>query len=160
MVIHSDIDTSMPTLLYQYMYIELMRYISASQYGPVSTTFIAVLAILNCFFFHNFTDFDCLAVAEYLKTNRVKLCRLKYQSMRKQLISHNVITEDEADEIDAIPIRSDKMDKVLTIVQTSLKLKLPTKYKGLLKSMEESSDVNLKAYAKKLGESKSNIYKI
>ena len=102
-----------------------------------------------------------MAKAEYFKTNRVELCQLKYKSMRKHLISHNVITEDEADEIDAIPIRSDKMDKVLTIVETSLKLKLPTKYKGLLKSMEESLDDDLKAYAKKLGESMSNTsYKI
>ena len=96
-----------------------------------------------------------MAKAEYLKTNRVELCRLKYQSMRKQLISHNVITKDEAEEIDGTTISSDKMDKVLTIVQTSLQLKLATKYKGLLKSMEESEDDNLKEYAKKLGESMS-----
>ena len=102
-----------------------------------------------------------MAKAEYLKTNRVDLCKLKYQSMRKELTANDVITKDEADEIDATTISSDKMDKVLSIVQTSLQLKLPTKYKGLLKSMEESSDVNLKAYAKKLGELKSNTsYKI
>ena len=102
-----------------------------------------------------------MAKAEYLKTNRVELCKLKYQNMRKELIANNVITEEEGEDIDATTISSDKMDKVLTIVQTSLKLTLPTKYKGLLKSMEESSDGNLKAYAKKLGELKSNTsYKI
>ena len=72
--------------------------------------------------------------------------------MRKQLIANHVITDDEADEINGIDVRSDKMDKVLTIVETSLKLKLTTKYRGLLKSMEESEDDTLKEYAKKLGE--------
>ena len=92
-------------------------------------------------------------MAEYLKKNRVELCRLPYKNMRKQLISNNVITEDEADDIDGTRVRSDKMDKVLTIVQTSLRLKLTTKYRGLLKSMEESEDDTLKEFAKELGES-------
>ena len=78
-----------------------------------------------------------------------------------ELIANNVITDDEADQIDYLSMSYDRMREVLRIVKTSLKRKLPTKYKGLLKSMEESSDFKLKEYAKKLGELKSNIsYKI
>ena len=73
--------------------------------------------------------------------------------MKIELKFNNVITEDEAEEIDGISVNRYKMDRVLTIVQTSLKLKLATKYKGLLKSMKESEDGTLKEYAKKLGES-------
>ena len=73
--------------------------------------------------------------------------------MMIQLKSNDVITEDEADEIDGISVNSNKMDKVLTIVHKSLKLKLTTKYTRFLKSMEESADSTLKEYAKKLGES-------
>ena len=74
-------------------------------------------------------------------------------------MAHNVITKDEADEIDGINVHSDKMDKVITIVETSLALELTTKYRGFLKSMKESEDDTLKEYAKKLPIGESISYR-
>ena len=96
-----------------------------------------------------------MAASRYLTEQWVALCKLKYDNMKLQLKANGVITDQERCEIDAI-VGTNKMDTVLTIVQTSLDLELTKKYRGFLKSMEESKDDTLIEYAKNLGESVSS----
>ena len=99
----------------------------------------------------NYTDFDHLAVANNLKTHWGNYCKLPYNSMKYYLKENSVITTQEKAEIDR-KVGTEQMDKLLTIVQTSLELEQSEKYKGFLKSMEQSDDVTLRRTAKNLGE--------
>ena len=94
-------------------------------------------------------------MSRYLTKEWVALCGLPYDSMKLQLKANGVITDQQRDEIDDL-VGTNKMDKVLKIVQNGLDLKLPKKYRGFLKSMEESKDDTLIEYAKSLGESVSS----
>ena len=99
----------------------------------------------------NYTDFDYSVVANNLKKHWDKYCKLPYNSMKLHLKANSVITDQEKDEIDR-KVGTEQMDKLLTIVQTSLELEQSEKYKGFLKSMEQSADVTLRRTAKDLGE--------
>ena len=72
--------------------------------------------------------------------------------MKGRLFSKDVITFAEIELIDALPGDQAKMERLLKIVLTSLKVNHGAKYKGFLQAMEESEDILLQMKAKKLGE--------
>ena len=71
--------------------------------------------------------------------------------MKISLISRSVITDQEAQEIDA-QIGKEKMTHLtVCIIIPSLKQGNSEKYKGFLEAMEKSEDGDLRHMAKKLG---------
>ena len=70
--------------------------------------------------------------------------------MKLHLMANDVITRDERQRIDKMDTSTAQMVEVIDIVQNSLFANTTTKYKGLLASMEKSSDVLLNDKAKEL----------
>ena len=92
----------------------------------------------------------CPDMANYLTKNIAMLSNLSYNNMKLHLMANDVITRDERQRIDKMDTSTAQMTEVIDIVQNSLFANTTTKYKGLLASMEKSSDVLLNDKAKEL----------
>ena len=98
-----------------------------------------------------FSELNCKTVADKLRNQLDTLSELKYNNMKISLISRSVITDQEAQEIDA-KIGKEKMTHLtVCIIIPSLKQGNSEKYKGFLEAMEKSEDGDLRHMAKKLG---------
>ena len=101
---------------------------------------------------HTAHPFNCLEEAKKLKEKSPQLILLPYDNIKESLGDKGVITRREKQELARMHmINDDQMSKVLDIVTTSLKLELPTKYKGFLEAMEGSGDQAFEKIAEELG---------
>ena len=79
-----------------------------------------------------------------------ELSQLPYAAMSASLFANHVITNQERMEIEKL-IGTKQMERVLDILIQSLKCKVTTKYKGLLKAMEKNDDIVLHSKVRQLG---------
>ena len=106
-------------------------------------------ASCSCCLYNILESFDYSTVEQYLRDNYAELSHLPYESMKNLLYSKKVITTDQKHEINS-KIGEVKMEMLLDIVISSLKLKLSEKYEGFLEAMEQSEDTDLKEVANRL----------
>ena len=98
-----------------------------------------------------FSELNCKTVADKLTKQLDTLSKLNYNNMNISLFSKSVITDQEAQIIDA-KIGQEQMRHLITrIIIPSLKQGNGEKYKGFLEAMEESEDGDLRRIAKRLG---------
>ena len=130
------------------LYLQIASYIVASYI----TELCNIYNIMHIIFIHIAAAkvLTCSDMANYLTKNVATLSNLSYNNMKLHLMANDVITRDERQRIDKMDTSTAQMVEVIDIVQNSLFANTTTKYKGLLASMENSSDVLLNDKAKEL----------
>ena len=98
-----------------------------------------------------FLEYDYAAAAEKLRKQVNDFAKLKYDNMERSLYAYKVITAGERKEIKS-KVGGDQMDYLIVdIIIPSLEQKFSKKYKGFLKAMEDSEDIDLQKTAEMLG---------
>ena len=106
--------------------------------------------IIMCIF--HIDKFDFSAIEVNIQENYVKLTILPINSMLGNLFSKGIITFEEKQRIQALPVEMDRMQYFLDrIIIPSLKVNVDMKLRGFLKVMKESGDPTLISMAEKLG---------
>ena len=96
--------------------------------------------------------FDCSAAENKVKNNYVEITNLPIDAILGNLFAKEVITKREKETIEAIPLKSNKMEYFLdSVINPSLSNKVSIKFIGFMKVMEESGDPIFIDMAKKLG---------
>ena len=99
-------------------------------------------------FFYILTGFDFAAASAKITTNYVELTQLPINSILGALWAKKVILPRQKEEIEAIPLQSNRMEYLIdSVINPSLNV---IKFKGLLEVMEQSEDVMFKSMAQNL----------
>ena len=131
-------------MLHSSNFIRLFHRQSFTLYG------IIYRVILLCMCYH--VAFDCTAATRKIMAHYTEILALPINLFLPRLLAKKVISFEQKDSIEVIPIQKTRMLYFIDhVIMPSLQCNSNTMFKGFLEAMEESGDQVLISMAQKLG---------